>query len=68
MAQYFVNDKAQPTGEHEVHKEGCSYMPGDRNRQPVGSHDNCQAALIAAQAFYSAVDGCFYCCRACHTQ
>ena len=27
MARYYVNDRAQPNGDHEVHKDGCSFMP-----------------------------------------
>ncbi len=27
MADYYVNTNAQPTGEHEVHTEGCSHPP-----------------------------------------
>lgn len=65
---YYVNDDAQPTGEHEVHRQGCSYMPGERNKQHVGYFDSCQPALVAAAAHYPNVDGCYFCCRPCHTR
>jgi hypothetical protein len=68
VSRYYVNDHAQPTGEHEVHKQGCSYMPGDRHRQFVGNFDSCQPAVQAAATHYANVDGCYFCCRACHTR
>jgi hypothetical protein len=27
MAKYYVNKNKQSNGDHEVHKEGCNYMP-----------------------------------------
>ena len=65
---YYVNDKAQPSGEHEVHKDGCRYMPGDRHRQPLGTFENCHDAMTAAYAIYPNSDGCGICCRPCHTR
>ena len=26
MAKYYVNNKAQSNGDHEVHKAGCPYL------------------------------------------
>ena len=30
MAQYYLNSNKQETGENEVHRSGCEYMPGFR--------------------------------------
>lgn len=66
MAYYYVNKNAQTSGEHEVHKSGCSFIPTESNRQYLGSFDNCSDAVQEAKKYYSAVDGCYYCCSACH--
>lgn len=29
MAKYYVNQREQVNGDHEVHKLGCSYMPSE---------------------------------------
>lgn len=68
MDRFFVNDIAQPSGEHEVHKEGCSDMPSMLNRTDLGMHSNCISAVRKAKEKYANVDGCFYCSNACHTR
>jgi len=32
MASYYVNKNAQSNGDHEVHKDGCTFMPEAENR------------------------------------
>jgi hypothetical protein len=66
MAIYYVNENAQPTGEHEVHKTGCSHMPDASNRKNLGEHATCQSAVKEAKKTYTNVDGCFYCSNECH--
>ncbi len=68
MAQYYVNINAQSSGEHEVHTSSCNYLPLSENRIYLGSFDNCTSAVREAKKFYNNVDGCFYCCRPCHTR
>lgn len=63
---YYINKNAQPTGEREIHKERCVYLPDIINRQYLGMFDNCKEALQEAKKFYSNVDGCYYCAPACH--
>lgn len=67
-AKYYVNKNAQITGEHEVHCEGCSYMPDEKNRIYLGNFDSCRPAVEAAKKYYTNVDGCFHCVSACHTR
>lgn len=66
MDKYYVNPNAQSTGEHEVHKEGCSYFPDE----PIylGEYSSCWDAVAEAGKYYSNVDGCYYCCPNCHTR
>lgn len=67
MDKYYVNKNAQSNGDHEVHKESCSYLPSVANRIYLGEFSNCQSAVRAAKRHYSQVNGCYYCCRPCHT-
>jgi len=65
MAKYYVNKTAQLNGDHEVHKDGCRYMPS--NRLDLGDHSSCHTAVAAAKRYYSTANGCIYCSRECHT-
>lgn len=67
MAKYYVNDNAQSNGDHEVHKDGCSFMPSVSNRTYLGDFSNCQDAVKEAKKKHSKSNGCYYCCNACHT-
>ena len=67
MASYYVNDNVQKNGEHEVHKEGCSWLPAAHNRTYLGQHSSCHTAVAAARRIYRQSNGCYHCSRACHT-
>ena len=67
MDKYYVNKRAQSNGDHEVHKTGCGYMPNSENKIYLGEFSNCHSAVSAARKYYSQVNGCYYCCRPCHT-
>lgn len=67
MAVYYVNKNTQLNGEHEIHKMLCPYFPIEINRQLLGSFSDCEQALDAAGEFYSLVNGCYWCCRDCHS-
>lgn len=66
MYRYWVNNNAQPNGDHEVHKEGCSYMP--RTGIDLGLHSTCQSAVLEAKRHYTQSNGCYWCSNACHTR
>lgn len=66
MSSYYVNNRPQLTGEHEVHKDGCAYLPTERTY--LGEFFNCKEAVVAARSYYSKVDGCFWCSKDCHTR
>jgi len=66
MARYYVNKQAQANGDHEVHKEDCSFLPAVDNRLYVGDFVSCQPAVQAAKAYYAAADGCAFCSPACN--
>lgn len=66
MLRYYVNKKPQSSGEHEVHTDGCSYMPDKNNREALGFFSSCKPAVQEAEERYRNVDGCGHCCKACH--
>jgi hypothetical protein len=65
MASYYVNDNAQPNGDHEVHVSTCSYFPSSRTY--LGEFSSCSPAVSEARKKWNQVNGCSWCCRACHT-
>lgn len=68
METYYVNNNAQSTGEHEVHKTGCAYLPQIHSKTILGSFSNCRDAVQAARRHHNNVDGCATCSPACHTR
>ena len=68
MSKYYVNKNAQDYGDHEVHTTGCSYFPKPENRIYLGEFSSCGPAVKEAKKHYDQVNGCYYCCNACHTQ
>jgi len=68
MKKYYVNDNAQSNGDHEVHHEGCIYLPLPQNRTDLGSFSNCSDAVKKAENYHTQVNGCKTCSNECHTQ
>lgn len=64
--KYYVNKNAQSTGEHEIHKETCLYLPSSYHLQYLGNYNDDNSALREARRYYSNVDGCIYCCPIIH--
>lgn len=68
MARYYVNNHMQLNGDHEVHRDGCSWMPDAVNRTYLGDFSSCRDAVIEARKYHRQVNGCYYCANPCHTQ
>ncbi len=68
MKHYYVNKETtgNPNYNHEVHTEGCVWMPSAVNRIYLGYFSSCSAAVKKAKEYYSNVDGCATCCPLCH--
>lgn len=66
MSIYYVNDSPQPTGEHEVHKQGCAWLNEVASKTELGWHFNCQNAVDNAKEVYANADGCIHCIPECH--
>lgn len=68
MASYYVNNNPQSRGEHEVHVTTCYYFSQIHSKTYLGEFVFCQDAVQKAKQVHSNVDGCAYCCSACHTR
>ncbi len=69
MPKYYVNMNAQPTGEHEVHVNGCSEGAKAYNQRDLGIHLSCSSAVAEAMRIgYRTADGCKICSKPCHTR
>jgi len=70
MASFFYyNENIDDKGNHEVHEDDCSYLPDVLNRKMIGYENDCKTAIQRAknETGKTNFDGCFHCCRACHT-
>ncbi len=67
MKKYYVNDSAQPNGDHEVHDENCIYLPLIKSKTYLGEFYSCKNAVIVAKKHYSQSNGCYHCSKDCHT-
>ena len=67
MAIYYVSKYAQPNGDHEVHRDGCSFLPRLENRMLLGDHTHCSAAVNESKKHYTQSNGCFSCSHECHS-
>lgn len=68
MTRYYVNDNPQPVSrDHEVHKDGCSWLALIVSKTYLGMYDNCRDAVRKARTIYTDSNGCAYCSPTCHT-
>ena len=65
MDYYFLNNKPQSNGDHEVHKEDCQHLPEDRTY--LGFFASCNEAVAEAQKKHPQSNGCKVCAYSCHT-
>ena len=49
--RFYVNKYAQPTGEHEVHRSNCAWLPDAENRIYLGDFATSQAAVKEARKY-----------------
>lgn len=67
VARYYVNDQAQPNGDHEVHTSTCAHLPSPSHRVDLGEFASCWNAVSAARRHYTQSNGCVHCAAPCHT-
>lgn len=61
MAHYFINNHAQPNGDHEVHSVGCRRMPADKRY--LGNFECVGEAMIEARTESWQAAACVSCMR-----
>ena len=67
MASYYVNQTAQPNGDHEVHRQGCYWLSLVSSKLYLGDFLTCGPAVAAAKRIYPTANGCAHCSPLCHT-
>lgn len=67
MASYYVNNNAQSNGDHEVHKEGCTWLVKAVSTKYLGEFYSCFGAVLEAKKTYFRSNGCKTCSPDCHT-
>ena len=65
-SNYYVNDHAQINGDHEVHKQSCTWLALAKSKTFLGYYNNCRDAVAKAKTIYAKADGCVDCCPECH--
>ncbi|WP_158797882.1 hypothetical protein [Pedobacter sp. L105] len=66
MKKYYVNDRAQNSGDHEVHDDTCPYLHLIVSKTFLGNFSSCSAAVKEAKKTYSTADGCAICSPTCN--
>lgn len=67
MDIFYIDLKAKETGEYEMHRSGCKFLPDQTKRYYVGLFGTCNEALKEAKKSFPKSNGCPFCCKACHT-
>lgn len=71
MARFYLNRNQQPNGDYEVHRLECGQGAAPNNQVYLGEFLICQDAVIEAKRrfpeYANLINGCYYCCKACHT-
>ncbi len=65
--KYYVHTIRDERGDHEVHTEQCAWLPKAENREYLGVFANCHSAVLTAKVRGYHANGCYHCCRECHT-
>jgi hypothetical protein len=67
MNRYYVDKNPSLMGDHEVHREGCLYLPLKEDRVDLGRWPSCTEAVNLAKQTYPEANGCFLCAKQCRT-
>lgn len=69
MPLYYVNPNRDDSGNHEVHKQDCSWLALIKNPVYLGIFSTCHEAVAEAiRRLFIPADGCWWCSRVCHTR
>lgn len=61
-----MNKSGQLNGDHEVHKNGCSFMPQSENRIYLGDFTYCSSAVTETKKCYTQLGLLLVRCRMPH--
>ncbi len=67
---YYLNLNQQSNGDYEVHAGDCIFFKYMTNKDYLGYFNNCKDAVAKAKEkhpYKSRINGCFFCCKSCHT-
>jgi hypothetical protein len=59
MTHYFIDNRTQPDGAHEVHSRGCSRMAADKHY--LGDFSDFLEAMMEARKTFWDTSGCLRC-------
>jgi hypothetical protein len=59
VTHYFVDNRSQPDGAHEVHAVGCKRMANDK--QYLGDFFSCEVAVLEARKTFWQTASCVRC-------
>ncbi|MCP3964919.1 MAG: hypothetical protein GY750_11045 [Lentisphaerae bacterium] len=62
MKKHYSISKGSKEDQHEVHTEGCKYLPDVFNREYLGYYSTPQEAVDEANLRHGSTQGCGYCC------
>lgn len=66
--KYYLNisdEPHNPSHRHKIHRDGCYWLPSEKNRTYIGDYTTAETALQSAKTLhrkYCPIDGCEYCC------
>ncbi|WP_207637434.1 hypothetical protein [Terrisporobacter glycolicus] len=63
IRKYYFNDFVDDNSRHEIHAEGCPFLPYYSSRTYIGYLSNCEDALRIAK--YQHPLKSFVCCKSC---
>lgn len=65
MKSYYVESVSQENGHHLVHKDGCDWIPQEKNKVYLGEFKCCEEAIEEAQDLFNDLDRCIQCLTEC---
>ena len=62
---YYVTKEMDTHGKHEVHREGCPYLPAPEACEHLGRLLSSFSAVAVARKLYDKINGCLHCTPEC---
>ncbi|PVY68834.1 hypothetical protein C7440_1247 [Pusillimonas noertemannii] len=71
MPHFILDNGRLPNGDYDVHNRtaGCAFMPHSANQISLDLHSSCESAMAKARQLrpsWHRINGCQWCCLACH--